>query len=887
MLRPALLVLIALGSSAADAAQVRIFAVGHKTRMADVTTYQTFRDKMGALMDAAFPGRASLVQAGVGDVASHLFPADPMAPSLALVVFPEDTGLPPALIGTRGTAARAASTATSAILSTIGPYSAQGAYYNTKFPGQPGIRVLVLALTDTIYRSFYETFRDLAISHGVYIATCGNLPAARRVEQADDPSLVALLRDPDEPLRTYAYEAVSPFPYNTTLVFAPDGEILVPDGNGGILRAPSETGGILSGSTNKAYLTPIEQPPPGNSLGLSLAFGPPRDMEVLDTPVGRLAIVISKDAWMVDVNDRFETKGANVILQPEAFSEWGYAASPWQPDIFKEGGFATLQKQAGFLVNVNASMTGNFFDDVTFDGQTAILGRQTKTAPGPLSAANAWIGQNPDTGFRVIAPWIVPDPGIANPSMTLAARRTALAASGVNLLPNSGVACPGPLDWGSCEDGYREAVVYADVDLPDDAVTAPGDPVRVPAPVFEPAVRVSGEETTPRAQHAPSIAVWNRRVYVAWHQADGGLENVYLAVSRNRGRSFSPPIRVSGNLPGQVTELNPVVAARGNRVAVAWQEFDVGSDDDAGKIKLAVLTSRGRKVVGDVRVDDQNGAGKWMPAITLVGRDPVVAWIDERDTGLQGQPFEHVYASHGFLGGREFGPSVRIDAGTPVPLAVRADNKWSVTLTAAGESVYAAWADFRNYNWDIFLARSDDGGATFGPNVRVDDFAGLERINERPSLAADAGGTVHAVWTDVRAREPDTNIFYARSVDGGASFSPAVQLDDSKAGFDADSDTPSNQWHPSLVLNAGTLFVAWQDNRLGNNDVFFTTSGDGGATFAPSERVDDTGTGASVQTRPRLAVGGRRGKRTCYLTWEDDRDGSRDIYFARRPCPSP
>jgi len=886
MLRTALAVLL-LGVTVADAAPVRIFAVGHKTRMADVTTYQTFHDKMFALMDATFPNRATLVQAGVDDVASHLFPADPLAPAESLVVFPEDTGLPAALIGTRGTAARNAMTAASAIISMIGPYAAQGGYYNTKYPGQPGIRALVLALTDTIYRSFYETFRDLAITHGVYLAVCGNMPAARRVELADDPMLVTLLRDPDEPTRTYAYEAVSPFPYNTTFVFAPDGEVLVPDGSGGILKAPSQTGGVISGSTNKAYLTPIEQPPPGNSLGLALAFGPPRDMEVLDTPVGRLAIVISKDAWMVDVNDRFETKGANVILQPEAFSAWGYYTTPWEPDIFREGGWATLQKQAGFLVNVNASMTGNFFDDVTFDGQTAILGRQQKANPGPLSADNAWIGQNPDTGFLRIAPWIAVDPGIANPSMSLADRRTALAASGANLLPDSGVACPGPLDWGSCEDGYREAILYADVDVPDDAVTAPVDPVRAAPPAFEPAIRISGAEGTPVSQHAPSIAAFGARVVVVWHEKTaGGYENVFMSVSRNRGRSFSPPIRVSDNLPGQVTELNPVVVARGNRVIVAWQEYDAGADDDSGKIQLAVFTARGRKRFGDVRVDDQDGAGKWVPALTLVDRrDPVVAWIDERDTGLQAQPFEHVYAARGVSGGREFLPSVRVDAGTAVPLAVRADNKWSVTLTAVDQTVYAAWADFRNYNWDIFLARSDDGGLTFGPNVRVDDFAGLERINERPSLAADAGGTVHAVWTDLRAREPDTNIFYARSIDQGATFPPAVQLDDSKAGFDPDTDTPSNQWHPSLALSDGTLFVAWQDNRLGNDDVFFTSSTDGGATFAPAERVDDTGTGQSVQTRPRLAVGGRGPRRLCYATWEDDRDGTRDIYFARRPCP--
>ena len=139
-------------------------------------------------------------------------------------------------------------------------------------------------------------------------------------------------------------------------------EILVPDGQGGTLKSPSQTGGEIRGSTVKAYLTPPEQPPPGEFLGLALAFGAVRDLEVLDTPVGRLATVISKDAWMVDVNDRFAAKGANVIIQPEAFSGWAYQSAPWEPDILKEGGFANLQKYPDWQANITASLTGNFFD---------------------------------------------------------------------------------------------------------------------------------------------------------------------------------------------------------------------------------------------------------------------------------------------------------------------------------------------------------------------------------------------------------------------------------------------------------------------------------------------------------------------------------------------
>src|SRR5512143_2197973 len=115
-LRLVVSLLLASATAPAHAAPVRIFAVGHKQQLTDALTYQSFHDKMAALMDATFPGRAGLVQAGVDDVASHLAPADVTAPPNALVAFPEDTGLLTAFIGTRGAPARAQATSTFAIL---------------------------------------------------------------------------------------------------------------------------------------------------------------------------------------------------------------------------------------------------------------------------------------------------------------------------------------------------------------------------------------------------------------------------------------------------------------------------------------------------------------------------------------------------------------------------------------------------------------------------------------------------------------------------------------------------------------------------------------------------------------------------------------------------
>jgi hypothetical protein len=125
-------------------------------------------------------------------------------------------------------------------------------------------------------------------------------------------------------------------------------------------------------------------------------------------------------------------------------------------------------------------------------------------------------------------------------------------------------------------------------------------------------------------------------------------------------------------------------------------------------------------------------------------------------------------------------------------------------------------------------------------------------------------------------------VFFATSSDGGATFSANAALDDSRAAFDPDADTPSNQWSPQLASFRDDVCAVWQDNRLGNNDVFFTASRDGGASFAANERVDDTGAGISNQYNPDVAITRFRGQVTCYAVWEDTRDGDSDVYLARR-----
>ena len=193
---------------------------------------------------------------------------------------------------------------------------------------------------------------------------------------------------------------MSAYPTNATYVFAPDGQMLVPDGKGGTLESPRQTGGVIEPSRQEG----VPDASRSSRLRAScwacrLRFGAVRDIDVLDTPVGRLGIVISKDAWMMDVNDRFATKGANVILQPEAFSDWAFVASAvGSRTSSRRAASRNLQKLPEFRLNVDASMTGNFVS-ATFDGQSAIIGRKRKAPAGPLGPDNAFDRPEPGHGL--------------------------------------------------------------------------------------------------------------------------------------------------------------------------------------------------------------------------------------------------------------------------------------------------------------------------------------------------------------------------------------------------------------------------------------------------------------------------------------------------------
>lgn len=200
-----------------------------------------------------------------------------------------------------------------------------------------------------------------------------------------------------------------------------------------------------------------------------------------------------------------------------------------------------------------------------------------------------------------------------------------------------------------------------------------------------------------------------------------------------------------------------------------------------------------------------------------------------------------------------------------------------ITRDPAG-TLFVAWEDGRNgevYNRDIYFSSSTDGGTSWSSDIRVNQDPAGPSVNQRaPAIAYDAvHGALYIAWQD--NRNGDYDIWFARSTDGGATWTePASNpVNDDGAGAD--------QSQPSLVVDeAGTAYLVWQDRRHGNDDIYFAASSDAGETWTRNILVTDhPASTAQEQRSPAITVVGGR----IYIAWEDARSigagDSGDIYF--------
>src|SRR5258708_2267914 len=262
-----------------------------------------------------------------------------------------------------------------------------------------------------------------------------------------------------------------------------------------------------------------------------------------------------------------------------------------------------------------------------------------------------------------------------------------------------------------------------------------------------------------------------------------------------------------------------------------------------------------------------NGGATWTFDNTFSGKqhatDKDMMWIDHSAAS----PFkDQIYAiwhnGRPAFVNRRTGPArasqtpIQVSGAETVGTAIGGD----VKTNGAGD-VFAFWPATGNSR--IIVARSTTGGASFGTPVVIattfDSFdIGIPAMDSRRALIYVAGGAfntgtsdnVYASWIDLTgapgctapANEPGANtastcktrIWFARSVDGGGTWSAPVMLNNQ-----ASLNDQFNQWL-AVDENDGRIGVIYYDTvgdpaRL-KTDVWDQASADGGGSWAAAAK---------------------------------------------------
>jgi hypothetical protein len=198
-------------------------------------------------------------------------------------------------------------------------------------------------------------------------------------------------------------------------------------------------------------------------------------------------------------------------------------------------------------------------------------------------------------------------------------------------------------------------------------------------------------------------------------------------------------------------------------------------------------------------------------------------------------------------------------------------DQFAVDVARNGSGAFVlVWLDARNGDSDIYGQRFSSSGTPSGDDFSVSDDGGA--ISQgTPSVAIDSSGGFVVAWNDERDVNEDDNIYVQRYLDDGTALGSNSVVNDAGVGT-------SHQLEPSISSDrAGNFVVAWRDQRTGDADIYAQRYNSNGAKIGVNWRVNDDG-GTAAQYEPVVAMneGG-----SFAVAWEDRRDGDYNIYAQR------
>ena len=221
-----------------------------------------------------------------------------------------------------------------------------------------------------------------------------------------------------------------------------------------------------------------------------------------------------------------------------------------------------------------------------------------------------------------------------------------------------------------------------------------------------------------------AIAASGESVYLTWPSNKTGNWEVMFRASDDSGNTFADKTNLSNSTDSDSTFMNGIVTSGENNVHVSW------NDNKTGNVETYVRTSTdGGQTFGDAIMINGTGAGS-----------------------------------------QKFGPEITsLSSG----LGTLQDALEATWMAASNSNVYVLSWDNKTGNWEVFLAKSTDGGQTFENNT-------INLSNSTDTRSDDAhidteGENVYVTWWETAKNGTRTPLFTA-SNDDGETFGPVMNI---------------------------------------------------------------------------------------------------------------
>lgn len=300
-----------------------------------------------------------------------------------------------------------------------------------------------------------------------------------------------------------------------------------------------------------------------------------------------------------------------------------------------------------------------------------------------------------------------------------------------------------------------------------------------------------------------------------------------LQISNDRGQTWGSPIVIypaGATTGGQWDSQIVIDPVDGRTVYVSFMQNN--------KSDILVGKSTNFGVTWSFVTADSTNAATDKPILTVRGQDVYVVYTHTQTA----------YVAYSHNGGSSF-TEVKVKKGGNLGWALAGGG----TVTPNG-NVFFSWAGYEGNggasgNVNLFVSKSTNGGATWTTNVihvsssppQCPEFlCGWAYLGAQMVMASDANGTIYLLWNAGSAATGPERIYFAKSTNGGNSWSTKVDV----------STAPSGTHHAFPAIAAvgnGDVRISWMDARAANGgldrwNTYYRRSTNGGTTW--SNEVD-------------------------------------------------